>query len=350
MTPKHMRPPSGRSAVFWCLQHTPWFMALAIIAALVTAVPAFHRSFLWLRLSQQYFTVAALALAMTPIILTGGIDLSVGSVSVFASVVVGALWRDLGWSIGAAMLGGVIAATVAGMLNGLLIVAGVLPLVATLATRALFRGLALTIGGDRPVNHFPPGLGEAWRGTWASLPATLWVLGAFFVLTYIVVHHTWIGRMVYAVGDNEEAARFAGIPVRPLKLGLYVWSGVVAGVCGIALVMRYDSAKATAEPDLELLAITCVVLGGVRITGGFGQVGGTALGIITVCALLSGLGALHWLGQNWRSTALGALLISVAICNEACNRWVARRRGALAASYSAPASDDSQTSTPGVSL
>src|SRR5262249_6009531 len=162
----------------------------------------------------------------------------------------------------------------------------VLPLVATLATRELFRGLAFTLSGDRPVDRFPPALGTVWRTPWLGVPLSVLGFGFLLVITYLVVHHTWVGRMLFALGDNEQAARFGGVPVRRLKLGLYAWSGIVAGVCGAVLVMNYGTAKADAEKSLELTAIACVVLGGVRITGGAGTVAGTFLGIVTVITLL----------------------------------------------------------------
>src|SRR5262245_22040698 len=124
------------------LQHTPWMIAGGIIVVLVLLVPAFGRLTYWFALSRHFFAPAALALALTPIILTGGIDLSVGSVTVFTSVVIGALWQGLGWPLAWALAGGVMAGLLAGAANGLLVTAGVLPLVATLATRELFRGLA----------------------------------------------------------------------------------------------------------------------------------------------------------------------------------------------------------------
>jgi ribose/xylose/arabinose/galactoside ABC-type transport system permease subunit len=127
--------------------------------------------------------------------------------------------------------------------------------------------------------------------------------------------------MVYALGDNEEAARFAGLPVRGLKLGLYGCMGLVAGLCGAALVMEDQTAKADAYPALELVAIACVVLGGIRITGGAGHVAGTLVGIITVCVLWAALENV----AAWRETATGALLIAIAIANETAARWSARR-------------------------
>jgi ribose/xylose/arabinose/galactoside ABC-type transport system permease subunit len=305
---------------------TPYILASLILLIVVTQVPAFGRPAYWLSLSQNYFAPAALALALTPIILTGGIDLSVGSVAVFSSVVVGVLWRDLGLPIEIALLGGIQAGLLAGMGNGLLVTAGVMPLVATLATRELYRGLALTLSGSNPVNRFPLHLGDWWETTLLGLPLPLVVVEALFAITYVVVHHTWVGRMLFAIGDNERAAKFAAIPVRRLKLGLYAWSGAVAGLCGATFVLRYGAAKADAEKSLELLAITCVVLGGVRITGGAGHVAGTLLGIVTVAALLAGLGSID---STWRDTLTGGILVAVAVANEAAARWTAHQGLAL---------------------
>jgi ribose/xylose/arabinose/galactoside ABC-type transport system permease subunit len=307
------------------LQRTPWIVSGLILVTLVLAVPAFHQPLFWLSLARQYFAPAMLALALTPIILTGGIDLSVGSVTVFSSVVIGVLWRDLGVPIEWALAGGVLAGLLAGLGNGLLVTVGVLPLVATLATRELFRGLAWTLSGNAPVNRFPSHLGGWWGANILGLPLPLLVIAGLFVLTYMAVHHTWIGRMLFAIGDNERAARFAGVPVNRIKLGLYAASGFVAGLCGAAMVLKYGAAKADAEKSLELIAIACVVLGGIRITGGGGHMAGTLLGIVTVASLLAGLGSV---ASNWRDTITGSILVAVAITNEAAARWAIRRRNA----------------------
>jgi ribose/xylose/arabinose/galactoside ABC-type transport system permease subunit len=302
------------------VRRTPGLLAGLILALVVALVPAFRRPAYWLVLTEQFFTTAAIALALTPIMLTGGIDLSVGSVAVFSSVVIGALWRHLGWPIEWAVVGGAAAGLLAGLGNGGLVNAGVIPLVATLATRELFRGLALGVSGSPPVNDFPPELTTFWRQAILGVPLPLAVLAVLFVLTYLVVHHTWPGRMAFAIGDNEQAARFAGVPVRGVKLGLYAWCGLVAGLCGAAHVMRYGEARADAEATLDLLAIACVVMGGIRITGGAGHVGGTLLGIVTVAALLAGM---QRVASSWRDTLTGTILIAVAVVNEATARWAA---------------------------
>jgi ribose/xylose/arabinose/galactoside ABC-type transport system permease subunit len=315
-----VNPFPGRRALVWLLRATPWIVACVIILVSVIHLPAFRRAGYWLTLTRLYFAPAVLALVLTPIILTGGIDLSVGSVTVFASVVIGALAQRAGWAIGWAMLGGLLAGLGAGIMNGALITVGVMPLVATLATRELFRGAAYTLVGDAPLPGQMPEPGGLWRQALAGLPLAVFGIAVLFVLVYLIVHHTWIGRMVYALGDNEQAARFAGVPVRGLKLGLYAGSGLVAGLCGAALVMEYHTAKADAEKSLELVAIAGVVLGGVRITGGAGHVAGTLLGIVTITVLWA---ALTRVASDWRETITGVILIAVAVANETTARWSA---------------------------
>ncbi|HEV3256815.1 MAG TPA: ABC transporter permease [Gemmataceae bacterium] len=306
------------------LRRIPWLIAAVILAVTVIAVPAFRQFDYWLDISEQYFAAAALALALMPIVLTGGIDLSVGSVTVFASVVIGALGQQAHWPVELAVAGGILAGLLAGLVNSSLVMIGIMPLVATLATRELFRGLASTLVGESTRFRFAHGLHDLWEQPVAAVPLPLpvYAIGFLFVLTYLVVHHTWIGRMVYAIGDNEQAARFAGLPVLRIKLLLYAWCGFVAGLCGAALVVRHGAAKADAEQSLELIAIACVVLGGVRITGGSGSVAGTLLGIVTVSVLLAGL---TMVAATWRESLTGALLIVVAVINEASNRWAERR-------------------------
>lgn len=311
----------SRSVLRLVLGHLPWLLALLILAVTVRYVPAFQRLDYWLSLGEQYFAPAVLALALTPIVLTGGIDLSIGSVTVFSSVVIGVLLRDAGWSISAAMLAGLLTGLLAGLLNGVLVIVGVIPLVVTLATRELFRGLAFSLAGNAPPTRLPDKLGEFWDAPVLGMPLPLLVIGVLLAVVYVFVHHTWIGRALYAIGDNETAARFAGLPVRRIKLAIYAASGALAGLCGAALVLRFGAAKADAEKSLELTAIACVVLGGIRITGGAGHVLGTLLGTITVAALLAGLNEVP---PNGRDMVLGVLLIGVAVTNEAAARLAAR--------------------------
>jgi rhamnose transport system permease protein len=298
------------------VRFAPWLITGSLLLAMLFTVPAFGRLPYWLELGRQHFAMAALALALTPIILTGGIDLSVGSTTVLVSVVIGALWQRLGWPLDWAFVGGILTGLLAGVANGTLVTCGVAPLVATLATRELYRGLAFPISSASPV-RFLPGVTAFWG---EGVP--LYVLAGLAVLTYLAVHRTWVGRLLFALGDNEEAVRFAAQPARSVKLGLYAWAGLVAGLCGAASVWRFGaSARGDADQVLELQAIACVVLGGVRITGGGGHVLGAVLGIVTLTTLLAGMSSV---GAAWRDTLTGVLLLVVALGNEAGARLSGR--------------------------
>jgi ribose/xylose/arabinose/galactoside ABC-type transport system permease subunit len=299
------------------LRAVPWLLAGLLLAAAVPLTPAFTRPAYWLELTHQYFAVTVLALALTPIMITGGIDLSVGSVTVLAGVVVGSLWRDAGWPVSCAVAGGLVTGLAAGCVNGALVRLGLWPLVATLATRELFRGLALAVSGDDPVTRFDPGLTDWWRAAPGGVPWPAYFLALLFVVTYFVLHHTWVGRALFALGDNETAARFAAVPADRIKFGLYAWSGLLAGLCGAATVAEYGAAKPDADRSLELLAIAAVVIGGVRVTGGAGNALGTVVGVVTLATILAGLLVV---AADWRDAVAGGLVVVLAVANEAAAR------------------------------
>jgi len=301
------------------LRALPTLLSLALFVGLLIFLlqqPGPWRLAYWFSQANLYFAPALLALALTPVVLTGGIDLSVGSVTVFASVVVGLLLAKLGWPLGPALLAGLVVGALAGLVNGLLVAAGVLPLVATLATRELFRGLALSLCGETAL-ALPEAAGDLWRWRPFGVPLSVWAVLLTLGVVWFVVHHTWMGRMLFALGDNATAAKYAGVPSKRLLVGVYTAVGLVAGLCGVGLVLQYPAVRADAEKTLEMTAIACVVLGGVRITGGAGHVLGTALGIATITLLLV---ALANVSPSVRDLLLGVLLLGVALTGEAARR------------------------------
>ena len=261
--------------------------------------------------------VAIMALPMTLIIVAGEIDLSVESMAGLASSLLGFLWAadvPLGVAIPIVLLVGALG----GLLNGLLVARGRLPsLVVTLGTLALFRGLALIVLGPRGVSNFPPAFTELGFG---HVPGTLipWPFVIFLGLAAIlgiVLHRTWIGRQIYAIGKNAGAARFSGVRVIRLKTGLFVLSGLVAALAGIILTSRLSSARADAGAGMTLTVVTVVLLGGVNIFGGSGTIPGVALAVIAVAVMQNAL-RLASVTVEVQSIALGLLLIlSVVIPN-----------------------------------
>jgi rhamnose transport system substrate-binding protein len=236
--------------------------------------------------------VGLLALALTPIIITGGIDLSVGSMMGLAAVVLGALWRDAGVSMPLAILVTLLVALLGGGLNAVMIGRlGFPPLIVTLGTYSLFRGVAEGLtGGIENYSGLPSRflfLGQGYIGGW--IPSQLFLLVASTLGFGWWLHRTGHGRSLYAIGFSAEGARYAGLPVERRVGLLYVVSGLLAGLAAVVYVAHLGQAKADAGTGFELMAITAVVLGGASIFGGRGTVLGTALGLFAIVVLQNGL-------------------------------------------------------------
>ncbi len=254
--------------------------------------------------------VAIMALPMTLIIVAGEIDLSVESMAGLSSAILGFLWAEhvpLEVAIPLVLVVG----SLGGLLNGLLVARfGLLSLVVTLGTLALFRGLALIVLGPRGISDFPPAFTELGFG---HVPGTLipWPFVIFIALAVvlaIVLHRTWLGRQVYAIGKNTGAARFSGVRVTRIKVGLFVLSGLIASLAGIILTSRLSSARADAGEGMTLTVVTVVLLGGVNIFGGSGTIPGVALAVIAVAVMQNAL-RLASVTVEVQSIALGLLLI-----------------------------------------
>lgn len=236
--------------------------------------------------------VGLLALALTPVIVTGGIDLSVGSLLGLCAVLFGMSWRDGGvpLPLAAALALGV--GLVGGTINGLLVARlGIPPLIVTLGTFSLFRGLAEGLtGGIQNYTGFPAGFLTLGQGHLpGGIPIAFAVLVLVAVVYWVVLHQTTTGRALVAIGYSPEGARYAGIPVG-LRLGLvYAATGLVAGLAALIYVAYLGQAKADAGTGYELYAITAVVLGGTSIFGGRGTVHGTVLGLLALAVLQNGL-------------------------------------------------------------
>src|SRR6185436_10692608 len=236
--------------------------------------------------------IGLLALVMTPVIITGGIDLSVGSMMGLAAVVMGALWRDahlpIALAIGATLLVGLLG----GALNALVITRlNFPPLIVTLGTFSLFRGVAegLTRGIEN-YSGFPQSflyLGQGYVG--GVIPTQLFILIAAIAAIWWWLQRTGFGRSLYAIGFSAEGARYAGIPVARRLLFVYLLSGLAASLAAVIYVAHLGQAKSDAGTGYELMAITAVVLGGASIFGGRGSVLGTVMGLFAIVILQNGL-------------------------------------------------------------
>ncbi|HEY7119715.1 MAG TPA: ABC transporter permease, partial [Tepidisphaeraceae bacterium] len=256
-----------------------------------------------------------LALALTPVIVTGGIDLSVGSLLGLCAVLFGKMWRDAGlppWAAGLMAIG---IGGVGGWLNAALITRlRIPPLIVTLGSFSLFRGLAEGItGGYDNFTNFPQSFLFLGQGYIGRVPTQIPILVAAAVFFWFLQHRSTIGRALSAIGYAPDGARYAGIPVERRLTLVYVLCGLMSGLAAVIYVARFGQAKADAGTGYELLAITAVVLGGTSIFGGRGSVIGTLLGLFAIAILQNGLQLADWRGELAGILTGALLLIAIGL-------------------------------------
>ena len=269
-----------------------------------------------------------LALILTPVIITGGIDLSVGSMMGLAAVTLGWLWHDAHWPLAFAALGALVLGILGGGLNALLIARlNLPPLIVTLGTFSLYRGLAEGITrGLESYRGFPSEflfLGQGYLG--GVIPPQLFILVLAIIGIWWWLHRSIYGRSLYSIGYSAEGTRFAGIPVARRLAWVYVLSGLVASVAAIIYVAHLGQAKSDAGTGYELMAITAVVLGGTSIFGGRGTVLGTVLGLFAVVILQNGL---RLSGQPTELAGIltGVLLLTTIFIDRVAHKSAARQK------------------------
>lgn len=235
-------------------------------------------------------TVGIVAIGATLVIVSGGIDLSVGSVVALAATLMGVLFDRMGIPLPLAIVAGLAAGALVGLVNGLLVtLGGLAPFIATLATMSAVRGIALMLTNGVQVADFPSWFDQLATQRYAGISALVGVLILVCVVGHIYLGHRPGGRETLAVGGNETVARLAGISITRTKIRTYVIAGLLAGLAGIALSSRLDSATPNFGVGLELQVIAAVVIGGASLSGGIGSVPGTALGVLVVAVLANGL-------------------------------------------------------------
>lgn len=299
----------GHETVLACL-----LGGLLLGAGLVA--PAFLSLEAQIELSTHIWELALLAIPMTFIIITAGIDLSVGSTLALSAVVLG-LSHEAGASPALGAVLALLTGAAAGALNGCFVARlRAHPLIVTLATLAAFRGVAEGISLGRPISGFPEGFALVGRGSLWGLPIPGLLFAVLALLAAVVLMKTPFGRRLYAIGHNETAARFSGVPVARIQLLLYTLSGVFAGLAAVILVARRNTAKADLALGLELEVITAVVLGGASIFGGRGHLLGTLLGVLLVHETREFV-SWHWNRDELNFIVIGTLLIISVLVHKA---------------------------------
>ena len=248
-----------------------------------------------LNVTTNFLPFGLVALGLVPVILTGGIDLSVGATAGFSAVLMAVLWKHFGLSLGVAVPLALLAGGLLGALNGLLITrTRTEPLIITLATSFVFNSITTAMAGAEPPSGFPDsfnalGTGAPGTGLLRGVPYQLILFAALAVVISLLITRTRFGRSVVMVGYNRDATRYSGINVDRTVLGVYVISGVMAALAGVVLAAYYSAVRSDMGDILLLTALTMVVLGGINIFGGEGSVLGAVLAVLLLGFLRQGL-------------------------------------------------------------
>ncbi|MFF0094401.1 substrate-binding domain-containing protein [Streptomyces canus] len=296
--------------------------ALTALIVLVVAMSALSGDFLTtdnlLNVGVQAAVTAVLAFGVTFVIVSAGIDLSVGSVAALSATVLAWSATSHGVPVLIAVLLAVVTGIAAGLVNGFLIAYGKLPpFIATLAMLSVARGLSLVISEGSPI-AFPDSVSHLGDTLGGWLPVPVLVMVVMGLLAAFVLARTYIGRSMYAIGGNEEAARLSGLRVKKQKLAIYALSGVFAAVAGVVLAARLSSAQPQAADGYELDAIAAVVIGGASLAGGTGKASGTLIGALILAVLRNGLNLLN-VSAFWQQVVIG-VVIALAVLLDTLRR------------------------------
>lgn len=291
-------------------------IGLLIFSAIISLLsPRFLTSSNLLNVFRQTSINAIIAAGMTFVILTAGIDLSVGSILGFTGAIGASLLMG-GMNVYLAMLIAITVGAFAGMVNGIIITKGkVQPFIATLATMIFLRGATLVFTNGKPVAVSASQVSGVFRwigtGKLLGIPIPIVLMIIVFIICYYVLNHTQFGRHIYAVGGNEEASLLSGVNTHKVKIWAYTISGILAAVAGIIVTSRLSSAQPTAGDGYELDAIAAVVLGGTSLIGGQGTIVGTIIGALIIGILNNALNLMDV--QSYYQSIAKAVVILIAV-------------------------------------
>jgi ribose transport system permease protein len=287
--------------VLWAL--TPHFLTLSNL----------------LNIAEQATIIAIIAVGMTFVIITGGIDLSVGSVLAFAGVFMASALHG-GLPLPLALIVGIGAGLLCGLVNGLLITVGRLPpFIATLGMMSVARGAALMFTEGRPISGFSESFRSLATGEVLRVPAPVIIMIGVYMIAHFVLRRTKLGRYTYAIGGNEEAALLSGINVKLYKTMVYGIAGLLSGLAAILLTARLNSAQPIAGMAYELDAIAATVIGGTSLLGGEGAVVGTLIGALIMAVLRNGLNLLG-VSSFIQQIVIGTVIIVAVVIDMALKR------------------------------
>ncbi len=295
---------------------------LLLIVVVSILSPSFLSTRNILNILRQTSVNAIIAAGMTFVILTGGIDLSVGSVLALSGAFAASLLAS-GQSIIVAVIAAIVVGAVVGFLNGFVIAKGKLqPFIATLATMTILRGITLVFTDGKPItlgsNALAMAFGKIGGGTILGVPSPVIITILVFITCYYILNHTKMGRYTYALGGNEEATKLSGLNTDRIKIWVYTISGILSAVAGIIITSRLYSAQPTAGTGYELDAIAAVVLGGTKLTGGKGKIIGTIIGALIIGVLSNALNILD-VSSYYQMMVKGVVILIAVLLDRKSN-------------------------------
>ena len=280
-----------------------------------------------LNICRQVSMIGICSVGMTMVLLTGGIDISVGSIIALSGVVAAKLIAENMWPIFPAMVVGVIIGVICGVISGVMVAKFDVPaLIATLAMQSIARGIAFILTQGIPVYGLPEEIRVLGQGYFLNIPIPVYIMVLMFFIGWWLLEQTTFGRHVYAIGGNEEVARLSGINVMMRKLQIYAFSGFFAGLSGIIMLSRVNSGQPNTSEGFEMDVITAAVLGGVSVAGGQGKIVNVIAGVLIMGMLGNGMTLMN-LDEYWQWVTRGAvLLFAVAFDN-----WSRKRQSKVKA-------------------
>ena len=303
----------GAAAKLFLKENLGIIIAFLVLCIFLSVYPATSGSFFTrqniFNVLRQISTNLFLACGMTMVIILGGIDLSVGSIIALSGCVSAGCVVRYGLPLPVALLAGLAIGLIVGMFNGFVISRTTIPaFIVTLATMNVAKGLAYVYTGGSPVRVMT----EEWRfigaGYIGMVPTPVVILIVVLLVTAIIMNRTKMGRHMYAVGGNPQAAKFSGVKVAKVKFFVHAFSGVMAGLAGIVLASRMYSGQPTAGEGAEMDAIAAVVVGGTSMSGGSGKIGGTIIGGLIIGVLNNGLNLLN-VNSFWQYVVKGIVIL-----------------------------------------
>ena len=302
-------------------ENTMLLFLIVLSAACVAGVPRFATEGNIRNILIQVSINALIASGMTFVILSDGIDLSVGSVAALTGIASAAMIKQfpgahLAVSLTVIILSSLVVGSICGFVNGFCVAKlNVPPFIATLAMMNVARGLAYVTTNARPIFGLPSSFGWVGLGRVGTIPATIILMVIVLIVSYVVLSRTCFGRYIYAVGSNKEVAKLAGINVTRIKISVYVICGILSALAGVVLASKLQNGQATAATGYELNAIAAVAMGGTSMSGGRGGIPQTILGLLVIGIINNALSLLG-VSSYWQTIAMGVIILIAVVMDQ----------------------------------